>query len=862
MWVFYPANGTSAENFAGAGGVKSSAGEFRIARNGQALADIVIADDAGKSIQLAAEEFKYYLNKITGAKFRIVKAKSDWKGIGREAIVIGAIGQFKELETPDLRRKLAIIGEFDGKEAFVIKTYPGRLILLGATEQGAVHSIFRFLQEIGCRWFFPGEHWRVIPKRNDLSVKFDIADRPAFLCRSIWYQWGYFDRKEKKCQNDYDAWVRHNLLGASLKIYCGHAWQNIISLYRNEFKRHPEYLALHIIKDKKTGRIIAKRREGNKFCVSNPGLVALCKRYAIEYFRKHPQADMVSMEPSDGGGDCQCENCRRMGTISDRVFYLANEVAKAVDDKYPGKFVGLLAYNYHSEPPDFKLEPNVYVQLTAGFIRGKYTYDELLELWPKRCSHLGFYDYFSVYQWNWDMIPGGRGANVPYLINQIKKYKEHNGTSISAESGNNWGLHGRGYYLASKLMWNPYADADAILEDFYSKAFGRAAGIMKRYYERIDPSAKPLMGRILLYELYKDIRDACLATQGRRDIQNRLDDLKVYLRYCQLWWQYKHTKNPSERKELAKRILTHVYRSRYRYMNHWEAIRQVFCRRISKEFNEPIWRDTKRAPWIGKSDYTHNEIEKFFNEGLKYFKPNYELVDEVKFSDNFVPVKFGTCKQYKDPGFWSGALKFVLYSVEGKPLIVQVDTGLISWYRNRPDAKYKFKDVNGNIIKKGKIKLDGKRHRLICNVPSEGVYYFEFNDSGAGWRIYVPVGQPWGVPLKGQRFIHHGINCDLYFYVPKKTKVFQYFWASSGHRILGPDGQLIKQVGIKDSGDYITVKVPKGLDGKIWRFHGISLTGRIEFRNMPNVLSFMQGIILLPKELAQRDNLPIMTGKR
>ena len=79
--------------------------------------------------------------------------------------------------------------------------------------------------------------------------------------------------------------------------------------------------------------------------------------------------------------------------------------------EYPGKMVGVLAYNEHSEPPSFALEPNVYVQLTAGFIRGQYTHDELLDLWPKKCKNLGFYEYFSVWLWDFDRLPGGNGAN-------------------------------------------------------------------------------------------------------------------------------------------------------------------------------------------------------------------------------------------------------------------------------------------------------------------------------------------------------------------------------------------------------------------------------------------------------------------
>ena len=82
----------------------------------------------------------------------------------------------------------------------------------------------------------------------------------------------------------------------------------------------------------------------------------------------------------------------------------------------------MLAYNEHSEPPSFPLEPNVYVQLTAGFIRGRYTLDELVDLWPKKCRNLGFYEYFSVWLWDFDRLPGGNAANITRLREALHRY--------------------------------------------------------------------------------------------------------------------------------------------------------------------------------------------------------------------------------------------------------------------------------------------------------------------------------------------------------------------------------------------------------------------------------------------------------
>lgn len=43
----------------------------------------------------------------------------------------------------------------DGKEAFAIRTDENRVLLVGATDLAASHAVYRFLDELGCRWFFP-----------------------------------------------------------------------------------------------------------------------------------------------------------------------------------------------------------------------------------------------------------------------------------------------------------------------------------------------------------------------------------------------------------------------------------------------------------------------------------------------------------------------------------------------------------------------------------------------------------------------------------------------------------------------------------------------------------------------------------
>jgi hypothetical protein len=599
----------------------ATATRVTLASDGTAKLPIVIAPDASPRIQAVADELAGYLGQMSGGEFEIVTGSGKSRGI-----ILGTLEQFPQrrfTKKSRIERALEVRGQFDGAEAYVIRTSRKRILLLGNSDLGASHAAFRFLEELGCRWYFPGKTWEVIPSRPTITVSdLNIDQRPKILARQIWYQWDFFEKNEGRAKADFEAWARHNRMASSFGTHTRHVWQDIIAANEDEFEAHPEYRAL-------TGG----RRGGNKFCVTNPAVIEMCKAYALDYLDAHADADMVSMEPSDGGEHCECEKCVALGGVSNRVFYLVNIVARHVAEQRPGKMVGLLAYHQHCEPPTFELEPNVYVMLAGGFVTGQYSYDQLLELWPEKCRNMGFYEYYSCMQWNWDMLPGGNGANVTYLTDRIRAFAARNGSCICAESGNNWGVHGRGYYVANKLMWNPDADVDAILADFYEQAFGPAAAVMQRYYERLAPETMPKFDDGVIGAAFRDVAEATELAADRPDVLARLDKLKIYLRYVHLYKLRERAPDAAENKRLAEELFTHVYRSRYTYMNHWQAILHVQAQRAAKQHDEPSWRIPTglEDPWIAKPDYTcvwtdkpsytSAEIATFFAEGLAYFKP-------------------------------------------------------------------------------------------------------------------------------------------------------------------------------------------------------------------------------------------------
>lgn len=810
-----------------------------LAENGVAALPIVLSPAAGDRQKDLAAELAGLLEKISGAAFEVTT------GDGASGIVLGTLAEFPQPQWEEALK----VERGDGREAYGIETRRGRVLILGATEVGLDRGITRFLEALGCRWFFPHEAWHVVPRLSEVTVELNLTDRPAMLARRIWYGWGAWDAQAGE---DYQRWCRRNWMGESITVSAGHSWQEIISRNKDVFEQHPEYLALRTLTK---GGAEVQERGGEKFCVWNPGVVALCKEWALEQFREDPQRDMVSMEASDGDGHCECEACAKMGSVSERVFTLVNEVAAAVEDAFPGKYVGTLAYNLHTEPPSFRMRPNVFVQLTAGFTRGRYTFDELLDIWPAKVDQFGVYEYLNVWAWTRDMPGAARGANVAYIRRRFPLYYAKGARTMSCESGSNFGPNGLGYLVAARLMWNPEADVDAICEDFFDKAFGPAAGAMKRYYERFDGGGNPLLSDHLLALAHRDLAEASEAAADRPDVLARLDDLKLYLYYVRLMRNLTIS-GKEERIEALFPVLNFAYRARHRYIVNSPAIRGRYQEYYLRDIEEPAqWRhrteDGRRMEpaWYAGEDYTREEVEALFQEGLARFEPR--SFQTRTFSDDLVPGRCGLIPEAPRGQFcFQGAKTFALEGLEGEPLEFELLTGRIPHYRDRRPTVWKVLRPDGSLAASGELPLDGRWHPISIPVSASGTYLVEADDFGAGWGLRTEEGRPCCLKLeKGKDLVWLGGANGLSFFVPKGTTAIAYYVDGTAHDLLGPDGQVVIHIP-RQPGNVVTVDVPEGTDGRAWAFRGLT-PSVLWFYNCPNTVARSAEELMVPREVLE-----------
>lgn len=818
----------------------ASGESFLLAEGGTARTPIVLSERATDRQKELAAELADYLRQISGAEFEVAT------GDGRRGIVLGTLREFPLAEWEEALR----VRGHDGAEAYAIRSDARRLLVLGATDLGLDRGITRLLERLGCRWFFPNKAWHIVPRHQRVSLDLDMTDRPALLSRVIWWGWGHWDGQAR---DDHAEWMRRNWMGESLQVRCSHAWQQIISEHKETFEQHPEYLAGQPLRDGPTSAAAEGHRGGEKFCISNPGLVELCRQYARDYFRKHPEADMVSLEPSDGGGHCHCDQCLAMGSVPERVHYLTNEVAKAVRASHPGKFVGTYAYHLHSEPPSFRMEPNVYVQITAGFTRGRYTFIELIDQWAEHVEQLGIYEYLNVWAWGRDMPGRPRGADLAYLQERIPYYVARGATTMSCESGSNYGINGLGYLVASRLMWDPATDVRAVCEDFYQQAFGPGGAVMKRYYERFDTGNKPLLSDHLLALAHRDVAEASNLAAGHPDVLARLDDVKLYLYYVRLMRDLEISRGKDSRLAALYPLLNFAYRTRHRYIVNSPAIRGRYATYYLQGIEQPEpWDYGKmhgKPAWCSGEDYTRDEIARLFEQGLGRFAA--QDFSQREFSDDLVPGGFDPA-----PGGGVGRLCFqgseplLMHSRKGEPLEFRLLTGYIAHYRDRRPTRWKLTDGDGQQIANGTLPLDGQWHPLRQPVPRPGTYRLEVDDFSAGWQIDYEPGRPYVWALeRGRRAYSLGSTGSLYFYVPKGTGQIAYHIEGSAHHLADGSGREVAKIE-KQPGDVILISVPAGQDGCVWRLGGLSRT-HLWFYNCPNYVAAHAEDLLVPRELLE-----------
>ncbi|MCX7704860.1 MAG: DUF4838 domain-containing protein [bacterium] len=793
---------------------------------------IFVEQNCSQKIKDIASELILWLKKGTGKDFTITSQQVEG-GI----FILNKDSQL----LPEIIKK-ALQGK--RKEAFSIYSQGNKLFITGNSDIAIQYGIYRYLDVLGYRWFFPGESWTIVPQLKKIDVNMNLIDQPIFVQRDFFGTGGFGGRlpidPEMKLQKKWEEWKKRNYLGGEIRI-SGHAGESFNSANKSVLLEHPEYLA-------EIDGIRQPWTPGTKPCYSNPGLIELYIKDRLNQLKRQIDADpdgpgsfAVSVEPSDGGGHCQCSECKKIGSVSDRVFSLANHVARQVAKKFPGKYVSLLAYNEHAAVPEIELEPNVYVVVVPyGFQRTGYSGDELIELWGKKTKFFGVYDYWSIPDWNND-IPDFNYLETP--AKKIRFWKKSNVAAYLSESTYSSGAMGIAWYLSSRLLWNPDVDEKKILDDFYSKAFGEARIPMQRMLERWSKSF-----RLTDHELALSFRDVAEADKlaKKPDIKERINDYKRYIQYLALFYEYQNAKPTTpERKQAVRDLLDFMWRIYDSTMVHVYRMHQLIVNRYERDEElRQEWDFKNKEKWESITPVSSEELDEMVKQGIEKYKP-YDFEHKTFKTDNLVPV-VRNIKPSAEPKlisthqFW-GTHNFKFFVPENiDEIILKMKIGK---KENHPGDRVVVVDPEGKVLFNEFIAPDGDVHDIKIQTQKKGIYSMTVSDQKIAFSIMFPDWLPFVVT---DYIVISDWQTKVYFYVPSGTKrLAMYCESVVPVKIFDGDGKEVKYQGTK----VIVADVPAGQDGKIWTLsHHKLYTPSPAMFNVPNVFGFSKETMMIPAE--------------
>jgi hypothetical protein len=507
----------------------SAAGEtFEAVAGGKPKAEIVVdmrgaSETNGPTLLGAGQWLADCLKQSSGAELPVLTNSS-----ARPAIVVARADQY-----PEVAAGAAMATNCP--DAFCVVHVPPRLYVLGSSELGARHGVAAILHRLGFRWYAPMPKWWITPALRDVSIEAGFADRPALVCRRIYYTPSW--TKDPVLLGGFERWVAGNRLTGDSLFNVGHSYAGIVGRNKQAFAEHPEYFAAgsNGVPD------LQRKIEGRKFCTSNPELIALVIADRIRMWEqvreKDPAEYMISADPSDGPGICECERCRKLGNPTDRCVSLANHVARALREKHPGAWVGMYAYGYHLEPPTIPVESNIYVQVAMGYNFTDLSLPELVDAWSRTVTQLGLREYYGIVGSDWGLPGRVRCGSVEYHRQWIPYYAQRKVNAINAQTDAFWGAQMLGLCVAARLMWDPGANAGAIADDYYRNCFGPGAVPMRQLQARFD--AKPGTEPADLLPMLKDVETACALATGDPAVLARVADMMAYLHYVVLFNEFR-----------------------------------------------------------------------------------------------------------------------------------------------------------------------------------------------------------------------------------------------------------------------------------------------------------------------------------
>ncbi|MFM8471467.1 MAG: DUF4838 domain-containing protein [Limisphaerales bacterium] len=443
-----------------------------------AKATVIVAPGAGKGEKQAATDLVKYIELMTGAKPALadtaeavgdaLKGKSPLLIVGEEALKADA----------SLKAALAKAAKPNPTlraDAFIVRRKGNRVLLAGNHDEAHYYAAAHLLHLWGCRWYLPTDFGECIPQHAALKVgALDFAYGSPFEVRHYWLSWNANTLGEAEFQ-------RRNF-GNNVNVPSGHALgkytKDLVPKGKTMYNvpiaedATAEHVAKQVVDTFGKGQHVMLGLEDGLYESDSPKDKELKSGYVDKYFLTPSMTDAFM------------------------VFY--NGVARRLTQAHPTSpaKIGFLAYANITLPPqrDILAEKPLVAYLAPidiDPIHGmddpksppRQEYREMMYRWAHVMQgRVAIYDYDQG-MLVWRDMPN---PAITAIRQDIKHYRKAGILGISTESRGAMATTFLNLHVRLQLAWNPDADVDKLLVEFYPKFYGPAAAPMEKYWTAIN----------------------------------------------------------------------------------------------------------------------------------------------------------------------------------------------------------------------------------------------------------------------------------------------------------------------------------------------------------------------------------------
>lgn len=449
-----------------------------VVAKGQTQAIIVVDPKAGTWEKRAGTDLAHYIEQMSGAKPTIASSEETIASALKSKAPVLVVGSIALKTEPDLQKALDKVAKKNPvlrADAIVLRRQGNRIYLAGLNDDCHYYAASELLHRWGCRWYFPTEFGECVPEKSTLTVgSLDYAYAPPFEVRNYWIAWNGSNQGAPE-------FMRRNRMNHGVGVPSGHAIGKYVkelipkgkTVYNVPIAEDAtaDHIASKIAPAFAAGKDISLGMEDGIYQSDSPVDKELRGNLHDKYF----------LVPS----------------LTDPFMVLYNKVAERLLKQHPDSKakIGFLAYSNITLPPQRKIiaaKPLVayLAPIDIDPIHGmddpksppRQEYKEMLYRWAEVMQgRVVIYDYDQG-MLVWRDIPN---PSIQSIRQDIKHYQKAGILGISTESRGAIATVFLNLFIRGQLYWNPDADVDAMLAEFYERFYGPAAKPMAAYWTAI-----------------------------------------------------------------------------------------------------------------------------------------------------------------------------------------------------------------------------------------------------------------------------------------------------------------------------------------------------------------------------------------